>query len=64
MAQSFLGTTEARRAIVVDQYLRFLARYPSPDESAPWVTTLGSSAAGEQQLIATLASGAEYLNGS
>ena len=60
-AEKFLATSEARRAVVDDQYWRLLGRAPSASESTTWVTTLGSSAAGEQQLIASLAASATYF---
>jgi len=61
VADTFLNTSEARRAIVTDQFLRFLDRPPTTASADTWTATLGSSPTGEQDLIAALASGAEYF---
>ncbi|MCU1369778.1 MAG: hypothetical protein JWO77_972 [Ilumatobacteraceae bacterium] len=60
VALQFLASTEARRNIVRDQFLRFLDRQPTDGEITTWVSTLGSSTQGEQQLIAFLAASNEY----
>ncbi len=61
VAKQFLASTEARRTIVEDQYLRFLDRLPTQGESATWVTNLGNQSQGEQQLIASLAGSLAYF---
>ena len=60
VALQFLSSTEARRNIVKDQYLRFLDRYPTTAEAATWVAAL-PGATGEQDLIASLVSSGAYL---
>jgi hypothetical protein len=61
VAEQFLATTEARRSIVTDQFLRFLDRKPTTAESDYWVGILGT-AQGEQELIASLTGSAAYYN--
>ena len=63
VALQFLASTEARRNIVKDQFLRFLDRYPTNAESTTWVSNL-AGATGEQDLIAYLASSNGYYNRS
>ncbi len=62
VALQFLSSTEARRNIVKDQFLRFLDRFPTTAEENTWIATLGSSTTGEQDLIASLAGSAAYAN--
>lgn len=63
VANSFLVSTEARRAIVKDQFLRFVLRYPTTAEADQWVDTLAGPT-GEQDLIAFLAASGGYYNAS
>ncbi len=63
VALQFLSSTEARRNIVKDQFLRFLDRMPTDGESTSWVTTLAGPT-GEQDLIAFLATSSSYYNRS
>jgi hypothetical protein len=60
VANQFLATTEARRAIVTDQFLRFLDREPTAGEATDWVQVLGATAAGEQDMITALTTSAAY----
>jgi hypothetical protein len=60
VALQFLSSTEARRNIVKDQFLRFLDRSPTTAEADAWIATLGSSPSGEQDLIAFLAASTSY----
>ncbi|MGN6692743.1 MAG: DUF4214 domain-containing protein [Aquihabitans sp.] len=64
IARQFLASAEAKRAIVRDQFLRFLDRQPTADEITGWSNTLDTSPNGEQQLVASLASSVAYLNRS
>ena len=61
VARQFLSSTEARRNIVKDQFLRFLDRLPTTTESTNWVTDL-ASANGEQALITSLVTSPAYVN--
>jgi hypothetical protein len=61
VANSFLSSTEARRAIVKDQFQRFVLRLPTTSESEQWVTKLAQPT-GETDLIASLAASAGYYN--
>lgn len=61
VANAFLASTEARRAIVKDQFQRFALRLPTTTESEQWVDTLASGT-GELQLIAFLAASGAYLD--
>ena len=61
VALQFLASTEARRNVVKDQFLRFLDRYPTNAESTTWVNNL-AGATGEQDLIAFLAGSNAYFN--
>ncbi|MFN8018157.1 MAG: DUF4214 domain-containing protein [Acidimicrobiales bacterium] len=61
VALQFIGSAEARRRLVDDQFLRFLMRKPTANEQATWVDAL-PGATGEQDLIASLVSSTEYLN--
>ena len=61
VANAFLASTEARRQIVKDQFLRFALRYPTTAEADEWITKLDGDQ-GEQQLIAYLASSGAYYN--
>lgn len=64
VAISFLNSTESRRNIAKDQFLRFVGRYPSTAEADQWIATLGSSATGEQDLVAFLAASGSYYAAS
>ena len=64
VANAFLVSTEARRSIVKDQFIRFLDRVPTTAETDSWMATLLSSATGEQDLIAFLASSGPYYASS
>jgi len=64
VARQFLASTEARCNIVKDQFLRFIDRQPTTDEATFWVSVLGSSASGEQDLVAFLANSNAYFNRS
>lgn len=59
VANTFLASTEARRTIVQDQFLRFLMRLPTTQESEQWVDALAGPT-GEQQLIGFLAASQTY----
>ncbi len=61
VANAFLASTEARRAIVKDQFQRFALRLPTTTESQQWVASLGQPT-GEIDLIAFLAASSAYLN--
>jgi hypothetical protein len=63
VALQFINAQEFRRSVIDDQFLRFLDRKATPAEQATWVPQL-ATATGEQQLIASLAVGAEYFNRS
>ncbi|MFN8018156.1 MAG: DUF4214 domain-containing protein [Acidimicrobiales bacterium] len=60
VALQLLSSTEARRNIVKDQYLRFLDRYPTTPEADTWITKLGTTTTGEQELITNLATSTAY----
>ncbi|MCU1455068.1 MAG: hypothetical protein JWN46_3214 [Acidimicrobiales bacterium] len=60
VADRFLDATESRRAIVTDQFLRFLDRAPTDAESSRWVDQLQATT-GEQQLVGALAGSASYF---
>jgi hypothetical protein len=62
IARQFLASSEARRFIVRDQFLRFLDRQPTTGEIDTWVKTLGSSTTGEQDLIVFLAASGSYYD--
>ena len=62
VALQFLSSTEARRNIVKDQYLRFLDRVPTTPEADAWIAKLGSTTTGEQDLVRSLASSAAYYD--
>jgi hypothetical protein len=64
IARQFLASTEARRNIVKNQFLRFIDRYPTSNEADTWVSTLGSSPTGEQDLIQFLVASGAYYNRS
>lgn len=61
VANAFLASTEARRAIVKDQYQRFALRLPTTSEAEQWVTKLAQPT-GETDLIANLAASNAYYN--
>ena len=62
VANAFLASTDARRQIVKDEFLRFVFRYPTSAEENQWIPTLLETQ-GEPALIAFLAnSGAYYAN--
>jgi hypothetical protein len=60
VALQFIGSSEFRRYIVDDQFLRFLDRKATPAEQDTWAPKITGTATGEQDLIAFLAAGAEY----
>lgn len=62
VARQFLASTEARRTIVREQFRRFIDRLPTDTEAATWVSRLGTSSTGEQELIAFLANSSAYYN--
>jgi hypothetical protein len=62
VALKFINSAEFRRYLIDDQFLRFLDRRPTAGEQTTWVNTLTSSPTGEQDLIAYLATTAEYFN--
>ncbi|MFN8017952.1 MAG: DUF4214 domain-containing protein [Acidimicrobiales bacterium] len=62
VARSFLASTEARRTIVKEQFLRLLARFPTTAEADHWIPLLDGPT-GEQDLIASLVASATYLAG-
>lgn len=64
VANAFLVSTEARRTIVKDQFLRFLDREPNASETSTWMATLLTSPTGEQDLVAFLAGSSSYYNRS
>ena len=64
VANSFLGSTEARRSIVKDQFLRFLDRYPTTAEVDQWMEPLRTSVTGEQDLVAFLVRSNAYYHRS
>jgi hypothetical protein len=64
VARQFLASTEARRNIVKDQFLRFIDRLPTTAESNSWIATLGSHAQGEQELVAFLVDSNAYFSRS
>ena len=62
VANAFLSSTDARRQIVKDEFLRFVLRFPTTAEEDQWIPTL-QEVQGEPTLIAFLAaSGAYYAN--
>ncbi|MGN6696431.1 MAG: DUF4214 domain-containing protein, partial [Aquihabitans sp.] len=61
VANAFLASTEARRAIVKDQYQRFALRLPTTTESEQWVGKL-AGVTGERDLIAFLAASTAYYD--
>lgn len=64
VALNFINSTEFRRFVVDDQFLRFLDRKATPDEHATWDPRITGTTTGEQDLIAHLAGSAEYYGRS
>jgi hypothetical protein len=62
VAHSFLVSSDARRQIVKDQFLRFAQRYPTTNEENTWISVLNTSSTGEQDLIAFLAASGAYYD--
>ena len=61
VANAFLVSSEARRTLVRNAFLRFVLRQPTQAELDQWMPPLQSSDTGEQQLVAFLVgSGAYY----
>jgi hypothetical protein len=60
VARAFLASTEARRTIAKEQFLRLLGRFPTTDEANHWIEVLDGPT-GEQDLIAALAASSSYL---
>jgi hypothetical protein len=61
VANTYLGSTEARRTIIKEQFLRFLDRYPTTSEIDAWMEPLRVSATGEQDLIGFLSASNAYF---
>jgi hypothetical protein len=59
VARAFLASTEARRTIVREQFLRFVVRFPTTNELDHWIPLL-DGATGEQDLIAALVNSSAY----
>lgn len=64
VALQFINSSEFRRFIVEDQFLRFLDRKPTSGEISTWAGKITSSPTGEQDLIAHLVTTDEYFNRS
>ncbi len=64
VALNFINSTEFRRFVVDDQFLRFLDRKATTAEHTTWDPKITGTATGEQDLIAFLAGGNEYFNRS
>lgn len=62
VALNFINSSEFRRFVVDDQFLRFLDRKATPAEHTTWDTKITGTATGEQDLIAFLAASPEYFN--
>jgi hypothetical protein len=61
VAIEFMNKTEPRRALVADQFLRFIDRRPTATEMTTWTSTLQSSSNGEQQMVAFLVNSSAYF---
>jgi hypothetical protein len=64
VALAFMKSSEFRRFLVDDQYLRFLDRKATTAEHTTWDPKIIATATGEQDLIASLAASTEYYNRS
>ncbi len=62
VALNFINSSEFRRFVVDDQFLRFLDRKASVGEHATWDGKITGTTTGEQDLIAFLVSSDEYYN--
>jgi hypothetical protein len=62
IARQFLNAAESRRAVVKDQFLRFLDRQPTAQETQDWIDVLYTVRSGEQDLVAFLAASGGYFN--
>lgn len=60
VARTFLASTEARRTIAREQFLRLLGRFPTTAEADHWIGLLAGNT-GEQDLIAFLVDSNEYF---
>jgi hypothetical protein len=64
VALNFINSSEFRRFVVDDQFLRFLDRKATTAEHTTWDGKITGTTTGEQDLIASLAVSNEYLNRS
>jgi hypothetical protein len=64
VALNFLKSSEFRRSVVDDQFLRFLDRKATTAEHAAWDPKITGTTTGEQDLIAFLAASDAYFNRS
>jgi len=64
VALNFINSSEFRRFVVDDQFLRFVDRKATTAEHATWDPKITGTTTGEQDLIAFLAAGTEYYNRS
>lgn len=62
VALNFINSSEFRRFVVDDQFLRFLDRKATTAEHTTWDPKITGTTTGEQDLIAFLAAGNEYYN--
>ena len=62
VALNFINSSEFRRFVVDDQFLRFLDRKASAGEHATWDGKITGTTTGEQDLIAFLVSSDDYYN--
>jgi hypothetical protein len=61
VALNFINSSEFRRFVVDDQFLRFLDRKATVQEHATWDPKITGTTTGEQDLIAHLTASAEYF---
>ncbi len=61
VALQFINTSESRRFLIDDQFLRFLDRKATPTEQSTWLPRI-STPTGEQEMIAALVAGASYYD--
>jgi hypothetical protein len=64
VALNFINSSEFRRFVVDDQFLRFLDRKATTQEHATWDPKITGTTTGEQDLIATLVASDEYFDRS
>jgi hypothetical protein len=64
VALNFINSSEFRRFVVDDQFLRFLDRKATTQEHATWDPKITGTTTGEQDLIASLVASGEYLDRS